>query len=275
MKPTTLNARFRRQQIAVRTIGRTNFVPLELALDLAELHKYSLIGWPTLQQASQLTGVKTGTIKARFEKGQLEGHIDLTKRLRINPAALGNLSLYGASGHTRDAGGQAHAQPVRDNRRNKKSNGLPNPARVRMGATFHQTGRASLKATNECAKEIPPKPLPFVLPSAPEPEINVLTGKDYGLLEIADRLEAREDNPEARQRKPQKSGCLGCLSYDPERPFSVSECTVGKYIRYGPYGGTIVKIIGDPFSPRILVKFPKHEHPLMREVLLVVEKRRA
>src|SRR5258708_22037043 len=83
VNPTTLNARFRRQQIAVRTIGRTNFVPLELALDLAELHKYSLIGWPTVQQASQLTGVKTGTIKARCEKGQLEGHIDLTKRLRL------------------------------------------------------------------------------------------------------------------------------------------------------------------------------------------------
>ena len=190
VNPTTLNARFRRQQIAVRTIGRTNFVPLELALDLAELHKYSLIGWPTVQQASQLTGVKTGTIKARCEKGQLEGHIDLTKRLRINPAELGNLRLCGTSRPSRDADGQIQAQLVSDNRRNKKSNELPNPARVRMGAMFHQTGQESLKATNECA-ELPPKPLPFVLPPAPEPEINIITGKDYGLLEIADRLAQR------------------------------------------------------------------------------------
>src|SRR5690348_6740116 len=40
VKPTTLNARFRREHIEVRTVGRTNYIPYELALRLAELHKY-------------------------------------------------------------------------------------------------------------------------------------------------------------------------------------------------------------------------------------------
>src|SRR5438309_167787 len=82
VKTTTLNARFRRTQIAVRTIGRTNYVPLEIAVNLAALHKYALLGWPTLQQASLITHVRPLTLKARCEKGQLEGHLDLTKRLR-------------------------------------------------------------------------------------------------------------------------------------------------------------------------------------------------
>src|SRR5438094_7672653 len=81
VKTTTLNARFRRQHIAIETVGRTNFISIKLALNLAELHKYALIGWPTLRQASQISGVKAGTIKARCEKGQLEAYVDLTKRL--------------------------------------------------------------------------------------------------------------------------------------------------------------------------------------------------
>src|ERR1051325_3121734 len=45
VKTTTLNARFRRNQIAVRTIGRTNYIPCEQAVKLAALHRYALIGW--------------------------------------------------------------------------------------------------------------------------------------------------------------------------------------------------------------------------------------
>src|SRR5206468_6208016 len=78
VKTTTLNARFRRTQISVRIVGRTNYVPPEIAMDLAAHHKYALMGWPTLQNASRLIGVKPGTLKARCEKGRLEGHLDLT-----------------------------------------------------------------------------------------------------------------------------------------------------------------------------------------------------
>ena len=89
VKPTTLNARFRRERVEVQTVGRTNFIPYELALRLAELHKYALFGWPTLQEASALTTVKDGTLKARCEKGKLQGYVDLTKRLRVNPLFTG------------------------------------------------------------------------------------------------------------------------------------------------------------------------------------------
>ena len=43
----TLNAR-RRKQIPLRTIGRTNYCRAMQALQLVRLHRYALIGWPTL-----------------------------------------------------------------------------------------------------------------------------------------------------------------------------------------------------------------------------------
>jgi hypothetical protein len=271
VKSTTLNARFRRKRIAVRTLGRTNFVPRELALDLAEMHKYSLIGWPTLQQASRLTGIKTGTIKARCEKGQLEGYIDLTKRLRINPAGLKNLQLRGALDHVRHADNQTQAQLDFGTRGNEKRNGFHCPTRNRIRVAFQPKERSSPTGTKLCTERVPSESSRFVLPPVPELEIKVVTGMDYEFLEIDDRPEPRGNSPEARQRKQERSGCL---SYEPERPFSVSECAVGQSINYGQHGGTILKVIDDPFGPKILVKFPEHEHPLMREVLLAVGKRR-
>src|SRR5437762_2645719 len=83
VKSTTLNARLRRMRTSVCTIGRTNFVGCETALKLAAVHRYALIGWPTLQQASEIIQVKPATLKAKCEKGEVEGHLDLTKRLRI------------------------------------------------------------------------------------------------------------------------------------------------------------------------------------------------
>src|ERR1039457_85679 len=81
VKTTTLNARFRREQIPLRTVGRTNYLPCDQALRLVEMHRYALIGWPTLLAASRMTHVKPGTLKARCEKGRLEGHVDLTKQI--------------------------------------------------------------------------------------------------------------------------------------------------------------------------------------------------
>jgi hypothetical protein len=268
VKSTTLNARFRREQIAVKIVGRTNFVPLALALEMAELHKFALIGWPTLQQASQLTGVKAGTIKARCEKGRLEGYIDLTKRLRINPGELEKQHLNKAWEQDKQAGRQTQAPIVRGGRSNRKRNGQPSPASVQVGDPFHATWPNLVEPTNQCAEWIPPKARPFVLPPAPEPGIRVVTGKDYALRETEDRPQIRV-GLQPRQTTRKKSGRL---NYDPERPFSVTECAVGRSIRYGQYDGTIVKIIDDPFSPKIQVKFPEHEHPLMRDVLLIVER---
>ena len=53
VKATTLNARFRRTQISVSVVGRTNYVPLEIALNLAAHQKYALMGLPTLQKTSR------------------------------------------------------------------------------------------------------------------------------------------------------------------------------------------------------------------------------
>ena len=45
-------------------------------------------------------------------------------------------------------------------------------------------------------------------------------------------------------------------------------------IQYGQHQGQILKVMDDPFSPRIKVNFPAHELPVMREVLLAVGRRR-
>jgi hypothetical protein len=260
IKTTTLNARFRRHETALRTVGRTNFISRELALELAELHRYALIGWPTLKQASRLTGVKAGTIKARCEKGRLEGYVDLTKRLRINPAELDNIRRCPASEESFGNGkprSRSRAEP---------------PARrlVRPSVPPDVRGSSPLAAhANGSAPDIATERAPFVPRPLPEPEIKIVTGKDYGLPD-AEEMNGVEQ-PTGRKNKEKLAGRL---DYDPDRPFSVSACAVGQSITYGPNDGTIIRIINDPFSPKILVHFPHHQHPLMREVLLSVEKRK-
>jgi len=64
------------------------------------------------------------------------------------------------------------------------------------------------------------------------------------------------------------------LVYDPLRPFSLSVCSPGIAIRYGHYVRMVLGLIDDPYNPRIKVAFPEHEHPAMREVLLVVGKKK-
>ena len=71
----------------------------------------------------------------------------------------------------------------------------------------------------------------------------------------------------ARERSP-------WLDYIPDQPFSIAACSLGKVIHYGPYNGTIVKLIDDPFTPKIQVNFPEHPHPAMREVQLIVARRK-
>jgi len=250
VKSTTLNARFRRQQTALRTIGRTSFVPVELALNLAALHKYALLGWPTLQEASYLTGVKAGTIKARCEKGRLEGYRDLTKRLRINPAALENLAPRIAQEYCQESASQVQRQ--------------------RAGANPSSSGEDRTREWTEKRDRPTLRRFePFDLGPAAEPYISIITPRDYGLEEAEPQQQVRVEKRKSQSRK---NKYFGCLSYDPDRPFSISECAVGQSIRYGHHAGTILKVIHDPFSPKILARFPDHEHPLMKEVLLTVEK---
>ena len=139
VKATTLNARFRRQQTTLKIVGRTSFISLELALSVAALHKYALLGWPTLRQASLLTGVKSGTIKARCEKGRLEGHRDLTKRLRINPAELKNLQSHTAE----ETATRTQARPVRGEPADRGDH----RAAVCHGVTAEKIGREKAQKT--------------------------------------------------------------------------------------------------------------------------------
>jgi hypothetical protein len=114
-------------------------------------------------------------------------------------------------------------------------------------------------------------PARFVLPPPAAPKVRFIARQDYGLPEMEESPRSRTDafQPPASQRK---TG--GCLSYDPENPFSVSECAVGRRIKYAQYDGTILGIIDDPFNPRIKAAFPEHQHPLMREVLLIVGRKK-
>src|SRR5579872_2632870 len=250
VKATTLNAKFRRERTPVSTIGRTNYIRGELALILAELHKHALIGWPTLHEASKLTAVKSGTIKARCEKGRLEGHIDLTKRLRVNPAELETLRVDRHEARAKESKIFSENEP-------------------RQSPVAKPVQPVQRKQENGHCHAAPPAPKPFDLPPAPEPKIEIITGRNYGLPERDNQFDANRAMAQAPGRREKKRGCL---SYDPDRPCSISECSVGKTIKYDNYDGTIVKLIKDPYNPSIMVKFPGHDSPLMREVLLRVEK---
>ncbi len=268
VKTTTLNARFRRKQIPSRMIGRTNYLPCDQALQLVEVHRYALIGWPTLLAASQITHVKPGTLKAWCEKGRLEGHIDLTKRLRLNPAELEELrsAAWGVEGKSKPPRfGTGAKLPVKKIKA-KALTAAEMKGKPRFSEPEGATDTLALGSVERT-------PLPqdnFVLPPAPKPKIAIISPKDYGLPEV-------ESQPQTASRRPERAGDAykkpPCLVYDPLRPFSLSVCWPGKVIRYGQYVGTVLGLIDDPYNPKIKVAFPEHEHPAMREILLVVDKK--
>jgi len=269
VKPTTLNARFRRERIPVRTIGRTNYVPQALALELAAMHRYALIGWPTLLDASRITAVKPGTLKARCEKGQLEGYIDLTKRLRVNPDELGRVLLLLRKPGVGLRPGDRHSR--RDlQKRARKSRSLA-PAEPQERSRFPIANGATSAATATFPQRAAQREKSF-LPPAPEPKIGIIRPEDYGFSDLVGSLNHREPPPAVS-----KNGKVapGYLVYDPLRPFSISVCSPGKTIRYGQHTGTILELLEDPYTPTIKVAFPDHQHPAMREVLLVVDRRNA
>ena len=288
VKTTTLNARLRRQHIAVQTVGRTNFVPGLLALQLAELHKHALIGWPTLQQASEISGVKAATIKARCEKGQLRSYRDLTKRLRVNPSELDGLQLRLRT--PKPAPGEVQFKapicpPFAQRRRDTTG-----AVHVDRGGTRKAPRSSAKRAIQDRGDRIERTPLaPSLLPVAPLeepqidqgvtppcaapviPEIKIISRRDYGLPEVEDPSDLRVAQKEPAQKRVKTPEFL---TYDPDRPFSIAACAVGKTVRYDGYDGTIVGIVEDPFSPKIKVRFEAHRHPLMREVLLIVGRRK-
>jgi len=263
VKSTTLNARFRRKRIPVCTVGRTNYVPHEQAIHLVELHRYALIGWPTLQDASKLTTVKAGTLKAMCEKGRLEGHIDLTKRLRLNPAELGNL---------RPANGPASAKPLEARAREsfKEPNRNHRVREVSRNRSIRPNGGSARLAEVALPQISPTARRPFLPPRVAEPEVLIIRSPDRELAGLEPQpqpIKSRATGSPDNAKKPNR------LVYDPLRPFSLAACSPGNGIVYGQYVGTILGLIDDPYCPRIKVAFPEHEHPEMREVLLVVGKR--
>ncbi|HZV33270.1 MAG TPA: hypothetical protein VFB72_01735 [Verrucomicrobiae bacterium] len=249
VKTTTINARFRREGILPNTIGRTNFIPGEIALSLADMHRHALKGWPTLHEVSRLTGIKTGTLKARCEKGKLEGYVDLTKRLRINPAEVPHLSIDRSTPPVQPASRSISSMV------NRPFSGEP-ARRVAQPKPAPEFTRA-------------PASTPFVLPPAPEPRVQIITARDYGLAARTNGT-ATADFSEKKHKEKHKERKRGALDYNPESPFSISQCSVGKTVKYEKYDGTILKLIPDPFNPAIKVAFPNHDEPLMREILLRV-----
>ena len=266
IKSTTLNARFRREHTPLRTVGRTSYLPCDQALQLVELHRYALIGWPTLRAASQITDLKPATLKARCEKGRLEGHIDLTKRLRLNPAELEELRTT-----TNRTDGKL--KPARSGTCTKLQHKAKAVTPAEMKAEVRPSGAES--SDNEPrvgpVEKIPSVQRNVVFLPATKPQIQIITPKDYGLPELV-------SPPQTVSQRPQHSAGAHknppCLVYDPLKPFSISSCSRGKTIIYGQNVGTVLGLIDDPYTPMIKVAFPEHVESAMREVLLVVDKKR-
>jgi hypothetical protein len=74
------------------------------------------------------------------------------------------------------------------------------------------------------------------------PEIRVISERDYGLQERGGQRQklAEPKRPGKERSSPE------ALTYNPDCPFPISACAVGKTIRYDNYSGTY-GIIDDPF----------------------------
>jgi hypothetical protein len=145
------------------------------------------------------------------------------------------------------------------------------PAELKEEARFSEA-----KGTTEALGIGPVKSTPsaqgdFVFHPAPKPKIETIGPKEYGLPEVESQpqpiSQPRHRSGDARQEPP-------CLVYDPLKPFSLSACSLGKAIIYGQYVGMVLELIDDPYIPKIRVAFPEHAELAMREVLLVVDKKK-
>jgi hypothetical protein len=138
--------------------------------------------------------------------------------------------------------------------------------------SFYQAESANNTRALQPPESSPSARCQLDLPPAPEPKIRILNAEDYGIRDL-------ESPPKTVAQPPKRSGCGPTkptrLVYDPLRPFPLSVCSPGKAITYGRYVGTILGLIDDPYNPKIKVAFPEHEHPAMREVLLVVGRKPA
>jgi hypothetical protein len=239
-----LNARFRRQRIPVRLTGRISYLPYDQAVQLVELHRYALMGWPTLLAASKITEIKPGTLKAWCEHGRLEGHIDLTKRLRLNPAEIAKLrqAPRKIAPKAKEHGIAARPQPQL-----KQNTVSAHPEINRLELSVEREGALDAGGVAHARAERCVLPAPAIL---------------------------REARDQESQGSPDKQRQTARLVYDPGMPFSISVCSPGRAILYDRYVGTILGLLDDPYAPKIRVAFPDHEEPAMREVLLVVDRRK-
>jgi hypothetical protein len=245
VKSTTLNARFRRQHIPVRLTGRTSYLPSDQAVQLVELHRYALMGWPTLLAASKMAEIKPGTLKAWCEQGRLEGHIDLTKRLRLNPAEIVKL---GRTVSKREPKAKEPGTAARPKPQLKQNSVSRHPEINRLEQSVESEGVVDAGDVEHARAECYVLPAPAIL---------------------------REARGQESRVSPDNQGQAARLAYDPRTPFSISVCSPGRAILYDRYVGTILGVIDDPYAPKIKVAFPDHEDPVMREVLLVVDRRKS
>lgn len=201
------------------------------------------MGWPTLRTASKMTEINPGTLKAWCEQGRLEGHIDLTKRLRLNPAEIGKLHPTVSMGKPKATEPRTAARP----RIQLKQTTVPGDPEIKRPEQSVESERALDAGEVELAAERHVLPAPASL---------------------------REARGQESRGSPDKQGQPARLAYDPSMPFSISVCSPGRVILYDRYVGTILGLIDDPYAPKIKVAFPDHEEPAMREVLLVVDRRK-
>ncbi|MGP8237112.1 MAG: hypothetical protein ACLQVW_17125, partial [Limisphaerales bacterium] len=165
-----------------------------------------------------MTEINPGTLKAWCEPGRLEGHIDLTKRLRLNPAEIGKL-------HPRVSMGKPHATDPRT------------AARPRIQLT-----QTTVPGDPEIKR--------------PEQSVESERALDAGEVELAAERHVlpapaslREARGQESRGSPDKQGQPARLAYDPSMPFSISVCSPGRVILYDRYVGTILGLIDDPYAP--------------------------
>lgn len=254
----TLNAKLRRDKIKVTLNGRTSYIPKDLALKLVEGHKYALMGWITVKEAGALIGIRPETIKARCNTGRLNGYVDLTKRLRVNPEDIRGIRLRDGS-----LTGVVVDVPIDEGRHKEVERKPLEESGIKY--TGENPDEEENPAHYEDIQVQTPIPVPPVLPVPRSPEISeikIITARDYGLLERA--VQSSEVTvPKAVSFKEAEEYVSDELVYDPDCPPTIKECTPGRKMVESRNRRREYTIEGfdlsNPFQPIVKVSFEDPE----------------
>jgi len=298
----TINARLRRENANVKTVVRTNYISTYKALELTEVHKYALLNWITLKEASQITNVQVATLKLRCRNGLLEGHHDLTKRIRVDPLNLSakpkkrktleyeiaeepflpksNINMFvfpidliWAEWLEPDYAIPPPLEASKVKILTKKNYVIPPPletTKVKILTDVKNTISVPLEVSKE---KILPEVNNTKPPETKYMEVRILTAKDYGIYEPEVIPPHLSKEFKKISGKNEKSVEKYPIFYNPNNPPTKSECVRGSSIKYLSKTGIIEDIFEDDLKRlQIKVRFSEENEDEFNHMNLLIRR---